>query len=153
MIAGRKPLPNIPAAFLKVSDRQVDQLRRRVFGRERSSRLDRFADCPVQAFNCVGAVDDLPDGGIKSKERDHFLPSSAPSRCDRGIFPSPFFLEGIQLQASLIGCKGTANPPQISGHLLAIVPNTEVQRVTREMDNARLHDCISRAHRGCLRYS
>tara|TARA_R110000851_G_scaffold254801_2_gene407389 strand:- start:391 stop:558 length:168 start_codon:yes stop_codon:yes gene_type:complete len=52
MIAGRKPFSNIPAAFLKVADRQVDQLGGCVFGRERSSRLDRFADYPVQAFNC-----------------------------------------------------------------------------------------------------
>ena len=101
MIAGRKPFSNISAAFLKLADRQVDQLRGCVFGRERSPRLNRFADYTVQAFNCVGGVDDLSDGGIKSKERDHFLPSPAPGRCDGGIFSGPFFLEGIQLQGSV----------------------------------------------------
>ena len=94
----------------------------------------------------VGGVDDLSDGGIKSKERDHFLPSSAPGRCDGGIFPGPFFLEGIQLQASLIGCRGAVNPPQIGCHLLAIFPSTEVQRMAHEMNNARLH---GRVRKGC----
>ena len=49
-----KRASNIPAAFLKGSDRQVDQLGCSVFVRERSPRLDRFANSTVQAFNCVG---------------------------------------------------------------------------------------------------
>lgn len=69
MIAGRNPFSNIPDAFLKVADRQVDQLRGCVFGREQSSRLDRFSDYPVQAFICAGGVDDFPDCGIKGVNR------------------------------------------------------------------------------------
>lgn len=82
MIASCKPLSNIPAAFLKVSDRQVDQLHCSVFDWERSPRSDQFADYTFQAFNCVGGVDDLPDGGTRGKEWYYLLPSSAPGGGD-----------------------------------------------------------------------
>ena len=61
LVAGGKPLPDIPAAFLEVADGEINQLGGGIFGRERPARLDRFADDPVQAFDCVCCIDDLSD--------------------------------------------------------------------------------------------
>lgn len=109
LIARGKLFPDIPAAFLEVSDRQIDQLGCRFLCRGRAERLDRFADDPVQTFNRVRGVDDLTDGQIESKKWDHLLPCPAPGRSKRGVFPRPFFLKGIQFSASLIGIRGTIN--------------------------------------------
>ena len=80
LVPGRKPFADVSAAFLEVSDCQIDQFGCGFLGRERSARLDRFADDPVQTFNRIRRVDDFSDGGIEGEERDHLLPRSPPCR-------------------------------------------------------------------------
>lgn len=49
LVSGCKPFPDITTAFLEVADGEIDQLGRCLLGRERTTRLDGFADHPGQA--------------------------------------------------------------------------------------------------------
>lgn len=62
----------------------------------------------------------------------------------------PFSLERTGLNSGLTGCCCPVNLAQIDGHDLAVLPGAEVQRMTHQMDDARLDSGLRKSRRNCL---
>ena len=62
-----------------VAERQPDQFRRRLIGREMSAGLDDLPDARMDAFEDVGRVDHAPHVGRKREERNDVRPGLPPA--------------------------------------------------------------------------
>ena len=116
-------------------------------GRERAACLDRFADHPVHDLDGIRGVYDFPNCRIEGKKRDHLLPCSPPGRGDGGVFPSPFFLEGIKFGLNHLGGHGAVNLAQARGHDLTFCLGEKVQGMAYQMRDAGLDHRHGRSRR------
>lgn len=103
LIAGRKPFPDISAAFLEVADGAADQLGGRFLGPASASGLDGLSDHTVQAFDGIAGVDDPSDGWREGKAWGHLLPGPSPVQGELSIFVTPSGFKSIQGHGGMIG--------------------------------------------------
>ena len=80
--------PLASAHVLDVDDAQPQQLDHSVVGREVAAGLGDLADLVVQAFNGVGGVEQLADGGAEGQERGEGVPGISQTRTGCGSFRS-----------------------------------------------------------------
>ena len=89
-----------------IAQRQPDQFRGGLVGREMAARFDDLAHPRVDALERIGRVDHAPNLGRKREERNHLGPGAAPGRDDgRKVRAPRALLEGVErrLAASAVG--------------------------------------------------
>ena len=128
-----------------VPDGEIEQLQRRLVGRETAPGLDDFAKRPMQRLDRIGGVDHLADARREGEERHHMLPGIAPDLADRGVSLAPFSLELREPERCRFGALGPIDRLDRGQDCLAVLEGLALRYLFKRLRLDR--DVLSRASR------